>query len=88
MGQAGTHTLDRRVELADRGYTVKELCRIVSAATESSPELVADSAIENEVVHIGGGEIVMWDLIERLCAEKGLKLKDMGRKKLGIGMRD
>ena len=44
-------------------------------------------AIENEVVRVGGGEIVMWDLIERLCAEKGLKLKDMGRKKLGIGRR-
>ena len=87
-GEAGTHTLDRRVELADREYSVKELCGIVSAATESSPELVADPAIENEVVRIGGGEIVMWDLIERLCAEKGLKLKDMGRKRLGIGRRD
>ncbi len=87
VGEAGTHTLDRRVELADRGYTVKELCRVVSAATESSPELVADPAIENEVVRIGGGEVVMWDLIERLCAEKRLKLKDMGRKKLGIGPR-
>ena len=87
-GEAGTHTFDRRVELADRGYSVKELCGIVSAATESSPELVADAAIENEVVCIGGGEIVIWELIERLCAEKGLKLKDMGRKKLGIAPRD
>ncbi len=87
IGHAGTHTLNRSVELADREYTVKELCGIVSAATESSPELVADPAIENEVVRIGGGEIVMWDLIERLCAEKSLKLKDMGRKKLGIGPR-
>ena len=88
IGEAGTHTFDRRVELADRGYSVKELCGIVSAATESNPELVADAAIENEVVRIGGGEIVMWELIERLCAEKGLKLKDMGRKKLGIAPRD
>ena len=88
IGEAGTHTFDRSVELADRGYSVKELCGIVSEATESSPELVADSAIENEVVRIGGGEIVIWELIERLCAEKGLKLKDMGRKKLGIGPRD
>ena len=86
-GEVGAHRLDRRVELADREYSLKELCRIVSAATESSPELVADPAIENEVVRIGGGEIVMWDLIERLCAEKGLKLKDMGRKRLGIGPR-
>jgi len=88
FGEAGTHAFDRRVELADRGYSVKELCGIVSTATGSSPELVADASIENEAVSIGGGEIVIWDLVERLCAEKGLKLKDMGRKKLGIGPRD
>ncbi len=86
-GQAGTHMLDKSVELADREYTVKELCGIVTAATDSSPELVADAAIENEVVRIGAGEIVMWDLIERLCAEKRLKLKEIDSKKLGIGPR-
>jgi hypothetical protein len=84
-GEVGVHAMARRVELADRGYTVKELCQIVSTATGSSPELVADPAIENEVVRIGGGEIVMWDLVERLCAQKRLKLKEMGSKKLGIG---
>ena len=85
VGEAGTHMLDKRVALADRGYTVKELCRIISAATESSLELVADPQIENGVVNIGAGDIVMWDLVERLCADKGLKVKDQGRKKLGIG---
>jgi len=87
MGQAGTHTLNRSVELADREYTVKELCEIVTAATDSSPELVADPAIENELVRIGPGKIVMWDLIEKLCADKKLKLKDIDRKKLAIAPR-
>jgi len=84
-GEVEVRALDRRLELVDREYTVKELCRIVSDATESSPELVADPAIENDVVRIGGGEIVMWDLVERLCAQKRLKLKEVGRKKLRIG---
>ncbi len=87
MGQTGTHTLDRSVELADREYTVKELCEIVTAATDSSPELVADPAIENKVVRIGAGKIVMWDLIEKLCAEKKLKLKEIDSKKLAISPR-
>ena len=85
VGEVEVRALDRRVELVDREYTVKELCQIVSTATESSPELVADRAIEDEVVRIGGGEIVMWDLVERLCAQKRLKLKEMGKKKVGIG---
>ena len=84
-GEVGVHALDRSVELADREYTIKELCQIVSTATESGPELVPDPAIENDVVRIGGGEIVMWELVEKLCAQKRLKLKEMGRKKLGIG---
>jgi hypothetical protein len=85
VGEVGVDALDRRVELADRGYTVKGLCQIVSTATDSSPKLVADRAIENEVVRIGGGEIVLWDLVERLCEQKRLKLKELGKKKLGIG---
>ena len=85
VGEVGAGALDRRVALADRGYTVMELCQLVSTATDSNPQLVADPAIENEVVRIGAGEIVMWDLVERLCAQKKLKLKEMGSKKLGIG---
>ncbi len=73
------------MELTDSGYTVKELCQIVSTATESNPELVADQAIENEVVCIGAGEIVIWDLVEKLCAQKSMKLREIGSKKLGIG---
>ena len=46
---------------------------------------MADLAIENEVVRIGAGEIVMWDLDEKLCAQKSMKLKEIGNKKLGIG---
>ena len=84
MGQVGTHTLDRSVRLTKKQYILKELCEIVSAKTESSPQLVVDSAIENESVRLGEGQIVIWDLVERLCAEKGFKLKEMGKKKLSI----
>lgn len=85
VGELEVRALDRRVKLADREYTVKELCQIVSTATESSPELAADRAIEDEEVRIGGGEIVLWDLVERLCEQKKLKLKELGKKKVGIG---
>jgi hypothetical protein len=84
-GEVAVDALDGRVELADREYTVKELCRLVSKTTESRLELVADPAIANEVVRIGGGEMAMWELIERLCAQKRLKLREIGRNKLGIG---
>lgn len=87
IGEVGVHTLDRRLELAEGKYSLKELCRLISARTNCSPELVPDPAIENDLVAVEGGEIVLWDLLERLWAESQLALKEMERKKLGIAPR-
>jgi len=87
IGEVGVHTLDGRLELAEGQYRLKELCRLISARTKCSPELVPDPAIENDVVAVEGGEIVLWDLLERLCAESQFALKEMERKKLGIALR-
>lgn len=84
VGQVGTYTLNRTVRLTKSKYSIKQLCEIVSARTESSPQLVADSEIANEEVRLDSGQIVIWELLEKICAQKGLRLRETEKNELNI----
>jgi beta-lactamase regulating signal transducer with metallopeptidase domain/protocatechuate 3,4-dioxygenase beta subunit len=80
VGFVKTWTLGRSVKLEARQYSVKELCELLTAKTESNPRFIADSSIEDTKLRMGEGEMSIWDVLEKLSLDKGWRV-DEGREK-------
>jgi hypothetical protein len=78
-------TCDRRIRLEDKGYSVSQLCELVSAKTDSNPRIVADPSIENERLELGNQEATIWELMEEIYLGKGWKLAEQGGRTLLLG---
>lgn len=69
-------TLSRQVKLADKAYSVKELCELLTAKTDSNPRIVAAPSIEDEKVTFTGGEMQIWDVLEQLFRDRKWKVTE------------
>ena len=65
-----------------REYSVSELCKLVSAKTDSSPSLVVDAAIADARINLDEKEMMIWELLETLYLDKGWRLEERGDKEL------
>ncbi|MBN1126495.1 MAG: right-handed parallel beta-helix repeat-containing protein [Sedimentisphaerales bacterium] len=80
----GVHLFDRWIGLDKRVYTAQEICEIITAAVQANPTVVCDPAIQNEKVNLPAGTMPIWDLIEKVHAEKGWILREKGDKRLEL----
>lgn len=82
VGQVGTWTLKRRLRLEAREYTAREICELLTAKTESRPEIKAAPALEDEKVTPSPGERSLWEILEAIYLEKGWILAEDGGRAL------
>ena len=76
----GVWTLDRKVKLQAKRYSVKEIVELLTEKTESNPRFTADPSIENEKFKFSEGQMPIWDVLEKLYLDKGWKV-DEGEEK-------
>jgi hypothetical protein len=75
-----TYRLSRPIALEAKDYTVSDLCERINEVTENGPALQMEPPVENMTVLIEDREMVIWELLEKLYLEKGLKLKEKDNK--------
>ncbi len=85
VGQVGTWTLKRRLRLEAREYTAREICELLTAKTESRPEIKAAPALEDEKVTPSPGERSLWEILEAVHVETGWVLREEGKSTLIFG---
>ena len=85
VGQVGTGTLKRRLRLEAREYTARELCRLLTAKTESRPEIKAAPALAEKTVTPSPEERSLWEILEAVHVETGWVLREEGKSTLIFG---
>ena len=82
VGQVGTGTLKRRLRLEAREYTARELCKLLTAKTESRPEIKAAPVLGDQKVTPSPGERSLWEILEGIHLEKGWIVAEEGGRRL------
>lgn len=72
----GLWRLERRVGLEARPYTVGELCKLLTTATESKPEFRVDPSIRETKLQLPRGETPIWDVVERVYLDQGWRVDE------------
>lgn len=80
----GVHRFDRQIELDEGLYSAGRLCELITEITQSSPVIHCDPAIRDRTVNLKADSIIIWDLIERLFADKRWRLVETGDDKLTL----
>ncbi len=82
QAKVGLWTFDRKIKLEARDYRVSQLCKLLTAKTDSNPRIIADSAIENDKLKLADKETPIWDLMEAIYLDNGWKLVEHGERTL------